>query len=475
MKRILSTVIAGLAFQGTMIFADGLKVGAATSNITPPIGTIIVGGFNPYPSTFTHDELHARAVVVDDGKDKIALVICDVLGMRGKISDTARQYIEAETGIPASNVLISATHTHSAGTALGTNRYDYKAELDSYQHFLARRIADAVINAHHVRRDAEMAYGSFNAPEHLFNRRWIMKEGTAPVNPFGKIDTVKMNPPRQSPDLVKQAGPIDPEFSFVVFRESNGGAPIALYSAYSLHYVGGVPHGHVSSDYYGVYCQALEKLMGSKRTHNNTPFVAALANGTSGDINNVNYAGPAEKKASYEKIHEVANDLAKRTFEAVSTVEWKKDAKVAAKFQVLDMTRKKITPEMAEWAKKTLEQVGRVKGKGSISEIYATRVNTLKDLDPNVKVPIQFLRIGDVAIGTTPTETFAETGLEFREKSPFKHSFMVEIAHDYLGYMPTPRHFELGGYETWPGTNHLEPEASVKLMNALIKLGEELK
>jgi hypothetical protein len=51
---------------------------------------------------------------------------------------------------------------------------------------------------------------------------------------------------------------------------------------------------------------------------------------------------------------------------------------------------------------------------------------------------------------------------------------MVELKHSYLGYLPTPRHFELGGYETWPGTNSLEPQASVKILDALLGMAAEL-
>lgn len=88
--------------------------------------------------------------------------------------------------------------------------------------------------------------------------------------------------------------------------------------------------------------------------------------------------------------------------------------------------------------------------------------------------PVQVLRIRDIAIGTSPCETFAEIGLEFKQRSPLPHSFMVSLVHGYIGYLPTPRHFELGGYETWPGTNYLEPQASVKLLDALIGMTAEL-
>ena len=88
---------------------------------------------------------------------------------------------------------------------------------------------------------------------------------------------------------------------------------------------------------------------------------------------------------------------------------------------------------------------------------------------------MQVLRIGDICIGSSPCETFTETGLEFKKRSPFAKSFIVELAHANYGYMPPPRQIELGGYETWPGTNNLEPQAEPKLMQALLEMAAELK
>src|SRR5277367_3594368 len=95
------------------------RAGAATSNITPPLGNPIVGGFLPFPATHVHDELHARCLVLDDGKTKLVLVVCDLLGIDRLVSDEARAIIQQELRIPPEQVLISATHTHSACSALG--------------------------------------------------------------------------------------------------------------------------------------------------------------------------------------------------------------------------------------------------------------------------------------------------------------------------------------------------------------------
>jgi neutral ceramidase len=129
----------------------GLRAGAAAVNITPPLGEPIVGGFHPYPATHVHDELDARCLVLDDGSTKLALVVCDLLGIHRSVSDEARRLIMAETGIPVENVLISATHTHSATTALGgAGNERFNPELDQlspYQAFVVRRIADGVRRA----------------------------------------------------------------------------------------------------------------------------------------------------------------------------------------------------------------------------------------------------------------------------------------------------------------------------------------
>jgi neutral ceramidase len=454
--------------------AEGFRAGAATSNITPDLGGDIIGGFLPIPSTDIHDELHARCLVLDDGKSILALVVCDLLGMHRSLCMEAKRLIEESTGIPPSHVLLSATHTHSAVNALGGRVRGFQSDqpLTDYQSFVARRISDGVRRALASRRPAQIGFGSVDAPEHVFNRRWFMKEGTAPPNPFGKIDRVKMNPPGGSPNLVEPAGPTDPTVSFVAVREPEGKL-ISIYSAYSLHYVGGVGPGHVSADYFGYFCEALKRLQPD--SGNQAPFVALMANGTSGDINNINFITPRKAQPPYEQMRFVAEDVAKKVQEAVARVEWKTDAPLDARLRELPIHWRTVDAPLLEWAKETEQRAQSTAEKNALPAIYAGRVQRLAEASAETKAQAQVLRIGDIAIGTSPCETFAETGLEFKKRSPVKHSFMVELANGYYGYLPTPRHFELGGYETWPGTNLLEPQASVKLMEALLGMAAELK
>ena len=453
--------------------APAFRAGAATSNITPEIGLDVIGGFSPIPSTNIHDELHARCLVLDDGKTKLALVVCDLLGLSRSLSVEARKQIQTATGIPSENVMISGTHTHSAASALGERGYNADQELNDYQKFVARRISDGVRRAVHQLRPAQIGFGAVAVPEHLFNRRWFMKEGSpALVSPFGKVDKVKMNPPGGSPDLIEPAGPIDPTVSFIAVREP-GGRMISIYSAYSLHYVGGVAGADISADYFAICCETLKKLQ--PQGDQDPPFVALLANGTSGDCNNINFRTPRPGKPPYEQMRYVAEDVAQKVHDALKTVAWQEQTTLASRYRELDVTWRTVEPALLDWTLETQTKPENIAKPNDIAVIYAGRVQRLAKASPLTKLPVQVLRIGDICIGTTPCETFAETGLEFKERSPIAHSFMVELAHGYYGYLPTPRHFELGGYETWPGTNYLEPQASEKIMGALLEMAGELK
>jgi neutral ceramidase len=468
------TALSGLVAAEPPKGTGGLRAGAATSNITPEIGGDIVGGFVPVPCTDIHDELHARCLVLDDGKSLLALVVCDLLGLHRSVCVEAKRLIEEATGIPPSHVLISATHTHSAVNALGERVRGYQSDqpLTDYQRFVARRISDGVRRALAARRPAEIGFGSVDVPEHVFNRRWFMKEGTVPPNPFGKSDRVKMNPPGGSPDLLEPAGPTDPAVSFLAVREP-GGRLISIFSAYSLHYVGGVGAGQISADYYGVFCETLKRLQSAPEQ--DPPFVALMANGTSGDVNNINFRAPRKGLPAYEQIRKVAEDLAGKVQAAVATVEWKPEASLAARMQELPVRWRSVEAPLLAWAQDTGQRTQATGDKTSLPAVYSGRIQRLAQASAETKAPAQVLRIGEIAIGTSPCETFAETGLEFKKRSPFKHSFMVELANGYYGYLPTPRHFELGGYETWPGTNYLEPQASEKLMDALLAMAREME
>lgn len=448
--------------------AKQFRAGVATSNLTPPIGGAIIGGFHPIPSTHIHDELHARCLVLDNGEARVALVVCDLLGASREVYDEARRLVTAETGLPGGHLLMSSTHTHSATSALGTNRFQVNTPLDDYQKFVARRIADGVRRAINNLAPARIGWATGSEPKHVFNRRWFLKPGTMPMNPFGSTnDLVKMNPGRASKDLDRPSGPTDPEI-VLLSVQSPEGRPIAVMANYSLHYVGGVPGGHISADYFALFCDRLQQLLGADRQ--SPPFVAMLANGTSGNINNIDFSRPGVREEPYAKMKLVADDVAAVAFKALQGVTYHDWVPLKGELRELDIGTRRVTPEQLNRAKEILARPKTVARPATLEEIYAERTLGMAEYPATLKIPVQAVRVGDVGLGGIPCETFVETGLALKAKSPFKPSAIFSIANGYFGYLPTPEHHRLGGYETWLGTNRLEEQASEKILAALLEM-----
>ena len=470
-KWIFALLLALVSFALSLGAAEKpkqLRAGAATSNLTPAIGGDIIGGFHPIPSTHIHDELHARCLVLDNGETRVALVVCDLLGAAREVFDEARRLVTEETGLPGAHLLMSATHTHSATSALGTNRFQVNRPLDDYQRFVARRIADGVQRAINNVAPARVGWATGSEPRHVFNRRWFLKPGTMPVNPFGSTnDLVKMNPGRASKDLDRPSGPTDPEIVLLSVQTADG-QPLAVMANYSLHYVGGVPGGHISADYFPLFCDRLQQLLGADRRR--PPFVAMLANGTSGNINNIDFSQPGVKEAPYTKMKLVADDVAAAAFKALQGIQYHDWVPLKGELRELDLARRRVTPEQLDRAKEVLARPKTIARPATLEEIYAQRTLDLSASPATLKIPVQALRIGGLGLGGIPCETFVETGLALKAKSPFQPSCIFSIANGYYGYLPTPEHHRLGGYETWLGTNRLEEQASEKILAALLEM-----
>ncbi len=453
--------------------AQSFRAGAATSNITPPIGGAIIGGFHPFPSKHVHDDLHVRCLALDDGKTKIVFAVCDLLGAAEKMYEEARGLVTAETGLPGANLFMSCTHTHSAVSALGPDRMARDAGLDDYQRFVARRIADGVRRALNNLAPAQIGWAVGSEPREVFNRRWFMKPGTVPVNPFGATtDLVKMNPGYANPNLDRPAGPTDPEISLIAVRTPEG-RPISLFASYSLHYVGGVRSADISADYFAMFADRIQQLLGADRQ--DPPFVAMLANGTSGNINNNDYSRKPERKYEpYEKMREVADHVAQAAHKAYQTIQWNDSVPLAARFETLEVDVRHPSPDQLTRAKELLAKP-KTDVPASLDEIYAERITRLNEWPATIPVSLQAMRVGGVVIGGIPNEVFVETGLAFKQRSGFQPSFIVSNCGGYYGYLPTPEHHKLGGYETWLGTSRFEVDASEKILARLLEMVAAMK
>ncbi|MSR32016.1 MAG: hypothetical protein EXR99_10970 [Gemmataceae bacterium] len=465
MRLVIIPALFSLFLSSSSRAADPVfRAGAFAQDITPTTFPISVSGnMRDVQATVAHDRLHARCLVLDDGKTRLAFAVCDSCMIPREVFEEAKKKAAAATGIPAANMLFSATHTHSAPTAAGVFQSEPEHE---YPKFLAGKIAEGIIAANKRLAPAKIGWGAADEPNQLFNRRWVMKPGSILQDPFGSTtDKVKMNPGYQNPGLDLQAGPVDPQVSVLSVITSEG-KHLALLANYSLHYVGGYPA--LSADYFGAFCERVAVLLEA-----GPEFVGIMSNGTSGDVNNVNFSGKAPgKREPGEQIRLVADSVAKAALAAVKNIKYQSHVTLAAAEKDLQLGVRLPSPADITRAKEILGKANKVVLE-TMPEIYARETVLLAKFPKTVPVKIQALRIGNLGICAIPCEVFTEIGLELKKKSRLKPTFTIELANGYNGYLPTPQQHQWGGYETWRArSSYLEVEASSKITATLLDLLE---
>lgn len=466
---LLWSVVSGTPAFSADLPARQFRAGAATSNITPDLGVALDGAIMQIgPCKHVHDELYARCLVLDDGTTRIALAVCDVTMIETGVVEHAKRLLESATGLAPDHVLISATHTHSAPRVMDLGQGDANRQ---YQEFLARRIADGIHRAINQLAPAKIGWGSGQKPEYVFNRRWFVKPGLEPPNPFGgKPDEVATNPPPAS--IIKPAGPVDPEL-FVLSVQHADGRPLALLANYGLHYVGGLPSGHISADYFGVFADRIQQLLGADRQ--DPPFVGIMSNGTSGDVNNVDLRNAFRQKPSDALMRAVADGIAQEALKVARSIKHQEWVPLTARTVVLNLAVRRPDDARLQWARE-ISANAKPDQRMSRPAIYARETLQLAGYPSTVPITLQAFRVGDLGIGAAPCEVFAETGLAIKKQSPFEATFTVELANGYGGYLPTPEQHSWGGYETWAArSTFLEVGAEPKIRTGILELLQSLK
>lgn len=428
-----------------------LTAGAAQTNITPPLESQLAGSLHARWATDVHDELQAKALVLDDGTTQLAVVVCDVIVVTREVCDAAKTLIAERVGIPAEHVLIAATHTHT-GPAMA-EYFETKPDA-KYLDFFVTRVADAVQLAANRIQPARIGYGVGNEPRCVFNRRFHMKDGS-----------VRMNPGYGNPDIVKVAGPIDPEIP-TLFVERSDGQPIAVLANYALHYVGAPGH-MISADYFGMFAEELQKLAGAN-------FVAMLANGCCGDINNIDVHHRREDTRPFAQTRKVARMVAENVWETRTGVEMRDNLSLSAAITEVACPIRKPPPDALAAYRVKWENAGDTP---TLEEHYAHERLLVSQWPDERVTPVQAFRIGDCAIVALTGEIFCQLGLDLKAASPLKPTFIIELANDYTGYIPTRIGHAQGGYETElarssylaSGTGEQMVEAARQLLDTLVQ------
>jgi len=436
------------------------RAGAAEVDISPTeFPAVVSGGFLERTADGLLDPLHARALVLDDGTTRLAIVVVDTLLMPRDLIDRAKAMAHQATGIPTDRMLVAATHTHSAPSvvgALGTGVDErYAPRLPGW-------IAEAIGRAAANLAPAQVGWAVVDDFEHTNCRRWICRPDRIGTDPFGG-QTVRamMHPGYQNPNYVGPAGPKDPGLSVLAVRSPDG-RPIALLANYSMHYYGA---GAVSADYYGRFCAAIAERVGPQRP----PFVAMMSQGTSGDLHWMDYSRPADPPG----IDRYAQEVADVAFAAYQTIEYRDWVALAMAETTLTLSRRVPDAERLAWARAIIAKMEGPKPKDR-PEVYALEQVILHE-EPVRALKLQAVRVGELGMAAMPCEVYGITGLKIKAQSPLQPTFNFELANGAEGYIPPPEQHVLGGYTTWPARSAgLEVEAEPKIVEAVLGLLERV-
>jgi len=425
-----------------------------------------IRGFLQASSDRVDDPLHARCLVLSDGKETIAIVIVDSCAFSRALCDEIKQLATTDTGIPADRILISATHTHTAPSTmamcLGCGRDD------AYVEFVPARVARAIAEAHDNLQPAKVGWAAVDGSDFTNCRRWITRSDRMGTDPFGgRTVRAMMHPGYQNPNYVSPAGPIDPWLSLVSVVSAKDNTPLCVMANLSMHYFGS--GAGFSADYFGEVAGLLEARIGKVGGKRADGFVGIMSQGTSGDLHWMDYGKPRRGI----NRHQYSEAVADRILQGWKTLQHRSNVSLAMAEKRLVIGRRTPSHERLEWARPINANRGDVPPRNR-TEVYAQQAEWIHE-NPSAEVVLQAVRIGELGITAIPNEVYAITGLKLKRQSPLTMTFNLGLANGCAGYIPPPEQHRLGGYTTWPARSAgLDEQAEPLIVETLLELLESI-
>jgi hypothetical protein len=439
--------------------AEDFRAGAAAVVITPPIGAPMAGYYNERLAEGTHDDLFAKALVIEEDGTNAALVVCDLISLPRRVIEEARELITRNTGIKGDRVMISATHTHTGpilrdasprSASLGGDR-EIAVE---YARSLPAKIAEAVGKAEAKLALSRVLAGIGTEEAMSHNRRYFMRDGSVGWNP-GKLNS----------NIVEAAGPIDPDVGVLHFESPDRKIAQASYVNFAMHpdTVGGLRY---SADYPFTLARLLSDFKGSN-------MVTIFANGACGNINHVD-VGWRDPQKGHGEAARLGAILAGAVCETFPRLQEVKTASPKVAHEIVKLPLPKVTEADLDKAREVVKLA---------KAPFLDRVAGFKALDvigregkPH-EVEVQVITLGDeVAWVSLPGEIFVELGLAIKRASPFRYTMIAELANGSIGYIPNRAAYPQGNYEVVSarcaeGSGELLVDAAVRLLKRLHSSG----
>lgn len=450
---ILFTMMQSAGAQST-----GLDIGYAKVNYTPKVGLDMVGNYrgDDYAARGIHDSLWAKAIVVRGSNgEKAAVISVDICKIEEGTGDFLRNYVAAHSDIPAANVMIHATHTHSGPPS--------KLDAPEAKEYLTQAVG-AVLTANKQLKPTRLHVGRTKEDRVSHNRRLKAKDGTT------HMVWEKFEPGF----IVESLGSIDPEMITVSLEQD--GEVVGSIINFGCHPTTLTGNNWLySADYPGYVTESIQKV-------NGPDFAAMFLNGACGNVTQVDHvAGFID---TYQECQRIGYILGVAALEAMRTAEVLSDnAVVRVSQEQVPLKKMTITEEQFAWATKVMERVARegmppLLPDGIPDELYADMWVDMYHVQDQVdSLEVQVIQMGDLAIVGLPGEIFNEFGIYIKEHSPFENTIVMGLANAAAGYFPTEISFTQGppgfkpmitGYETTPGTTRYDIGAGEKMAESAV-------
>ena len=441
------------------IFADDLKIGAAAVKITPPVGTPMAGYYYDRGATGIHDDLYAKALVIEKDGSKIAIVSCDLIGVTTDIVTGARNLIEKSIGIDADHIMISATHSHTGPVIPKKNdRYNITGKsaeiLSQYISKLPGLIAESVKLANDALIPAKISFVMGHEESISFNRRFFMTDGTVGWNP-GKLN----------PKIIKPAGPIDPDV-LVLYAETLNGKPISTYVNFALHLdqIGGT---EISADMPFTLSTILGKIKSQE-------MITIFGQGCSGNINHINVKSKEPQNGHSEPLRN-GTMLAGEVIKTYTRLQPLEIGNISVKKAIVQLPLPEVSPDELPKAREIISMAGKPDAAPFIQLVNSYKVLEVYDRNGKpVDAEIQVFALGDqCAIVSLPGEIFTELGMYIKSRSPYPCTIIVELTNGSIGYVPDRKAYIEWNYE--PVSSRCAPGSGEILVDKALTLLNELK
>ena len=469
MRKILVLVFVAAAFSGPRSGVSAeFKAGAAVTDVTPASLPVKVNGSLAIRKVgLVKTPLSARAIVLDDGTERLAIVVVDSCMMPRTFLDETKLLASRETKLKPNRILISATHTHSAPSVMDIPPADAE---ESYVPYLRKKIVEAIATAEKNLEPAQVGWALANAAEFTALRRWIRRPDRIEKDPFGnRTVRATMHAASNWDNVTGESGPEDPDLAMISIQARDG-RPLAVMANFSMHYFSG--EVGLSADYYGLFCEGLKARLSHGKDQGTPPFVGVMSHGCSGDIWRRDYALPPDQRPDWT-IDEYSKQFVDLAVSALESIEYRHDVDLAMAERRMELKYRVPDEQRLKWAREIVDAMPDLSARNR-NEFYAVQQVLLHERQ-STEIVVQALRIGDIGIATTPNETYALTGLKVKLQSPLEKTFVIELANGADGYIPPPEQHVLGGYNTWAARSAgLEVKAESKITETALGLLERV-